>query len=170
MCNCYCCLLKMSRSLDENLRQTTQMRMRIRSCRFGPVVIFVSFGLRWDETETVECFTHCSHLRWTGTLCTVGCSGECRVCRSWLRSDDFDHREVLVSGEVEFRQCLKMHKTHQVIIIISSSRPIIGNGEIHRWSEECVRYVTLVSFLCPPARSFMTTMLGLATFSIRFTC
>lgn len=27
-----------------------------------------------------------------------------------------------------------------------------------------------MSFLCPPARSFVTTMLGLATFSIRFTC
>lgn len=44
---------------------------------------------------------------------------------------------------------------------------------IHRneiYSRECDHYVTLVSFLWPPARSFMTTMLGLATFSIRFTC
>jgi len=30
--------------------------------------------------------------------------------------------------------------------------------------------VTLVSFLCPPARSFITTMFGLATFSMRLTC
>lgn len=30
--------------------------------------------------------------------------------------------------------------------------------------------ITLMSFLCPPARSLVTTMLGLATFSIRFTC
>lgn len=30
--------------------------------------------------------------------------------------------------------------------------------------------ITLMSFLCPPARSLVTTMLGLATFSIRLTC
>lgn len=79
-----------------------------------------------------------------------------------VRSDDFDHGEVLVSGEVELRQCLKTHRTD-----------LISDTSVWKWRNSkrnvCVN-VTLVSFLCPPARSFMTTMLGLATFSIRFTC
>lgn len=157
ICNRYCCLLKMSRSLET--RTCVWLAKQHKwgwGC--GPVVIVVFLWLCGEARRKLWSASHIVHT-WDGLGRCARASVE-----SLDQTEEWDQM-ILTTGKYLWAE--KSNSGSAWRRTGRSHQPI--NRSKSRNSRRSVCYVTLVSFLCPPARSFMTTMLGLATFSIRFT-
>lgn len=91
----------------------------------------------------------------TGQICKCIITGS-HVGNAWLKITLWDRADTL----------LLLH--HWAFIYVFFKQSVCHPSEKTKTNKQ-YKWVTFVSFLCPPARSFITTMLGLATFSIRFT-